>query len=38
MSNKILVVEDEENILEAIKYALTKEGYEVHTAQDGEAA
>ena len=38
MSNKILVVEDEENILEAIKYALTKEGYEVHTAVDGEAA
>jgi len=38
MSNKILVVEDEENILEAIKYALTKEGYEVYTAVDGEEA
>ena len=35
---KILVVEDEENILEAVKYSLTKEGYEVHGATDGESA
>ena len=33
---KILVVEDEENILEAIKYSLLKEGYEVYGASDGE--
>ena len=33
---KILVVEDEENILEAIKYSLSKEGYEVYGASDGE--
>ena len=35
---KILVVEDEENILEAIKYSLSKEGYEVHGVSDGESA
>ena len=33
---KILVIEDEENILEAIKYSLTREGYEVYGAIDGE--
>ena len=33
---KILVIEDEENILEAIKYSLTREGYEVYGATDGE--
>ncbi len=33
---KILVVDDEENILEAIKYSLSKEGYEVYGASDGE--
>ena len=33
---KILIVEDEENILEAIKYSLSKEGYEVYGASDGE--
>ncbi|MEX2599021.1 MAG: response regulator transcription factor, partial [Dehalococcoidia bacterium] len=31
----VLVVEDEENILEALKYNLEREGYEVHTANDG---
>jgi DNA-binding response OmpR family regulator len=31
----VLVVEDEENILEAIKYNLEREGYEVRTAIDG---
>ena len=35
---KILVVEDEENILEAVKYSLSKYGYEVHGASDGESA
>ncbi len=34
----VLVVDDEENILEAIKYTLVKEGYKVLTANDGEAA
>ena len=33
---KILVIEDEENILEAIKYSLIREGYEVYGATDGE--
>jgi len=32
----ILVVEDEENLLEALKYSLKKEGYSVLTAGDGE--
>ena len=33
---KVLVVEDEENLLEALKYNLEKEGYSVLTAVDGE--
>lgn len=32
----VLVVEDEENILEALRYSLEREGYAVHTASDGE--
>ena len=32
----VLVVEDEENILEAIRYNLEREGYRVLAAQDGE--
>ena len=37
MSNeKILIIEDEENILEAVKYTLTQEGYDVFTSVDGE--
>jgi len=32
----VLIVEDEENILEAVKYNLEKEGYRVITAVDGE--
>ena len=32
----ILVVEDEENLLQALKYKLEKEGYSVLTAGDGE--
>jgi two-component system, OmpR family, response regulator len=35
MKNKILVVEDDPNILEALKYNLGKEGYETITAVDG---
>lgn len=34
---KILVVEDEEDILELIKYNLIKDGYQVSTAMTGEA-
>ena len=33
---KILIIEDEENILEAVKYTLTQEGYDVFTSVDGE--
>lgn len=32
----VLVVEDEENLLEALRYNLEHEGYAVHTAIDGE--
>ena len=31
----VLVVEDEENLLEALRYNLEREGYQVHTASDG---
>jgi len=34
---KILVVDDEEDILEILKYNLEKEGFEVKTASDGNA-
>ena len=34
--SKILVIEDEENILEALKYNLEREGYGVLLASDGE--
>ena len=35
-SEKILIIEDEENILEAVKYTLTQEGNDVFTSVDGE--
>ncbi|MBV6428841.1 MAG: Alkaline phosphatase synthesis transcriptional regulatory protein PhoP [Haliscomenobacter sp.] len=35
-NNKILIVDDEPDILEFLKYNLEKEGYEVLTANDGE--
>ena len=35
MSNKILIVEDDPNILEVLKYNLGKEGYATFTAIDG---
>jgi len=38
MSDKILIVEDDPNLLETIKYNLRKEGYVVVTASDGEQA
>ncbi|MBQ4347744.1 MAG: response regulator transcription factor [Firmicutes bacterium] len=36
MANKILVVDDESNIVKIIKFNLEKEGFEVITAKDGE--
>src|SRR5687767_15746827 len=36
--HKVLVVDDEEPILELLKYNLEKNGYEVKTAQDGARA
>ncbi len=38
MADKVLIVEDDANLLEAIKYNLHKEGYDVATAGDGEQA
>jgi DNA-binding response OmpR family regulator len=38
MSPRILVVDDEEAIVDAVSYALRGEGYEVECGRDGEAA
>ena len=38
MSHRILLVDDEPDILEFVKYTLVKEGYEVFTAQNGAEA
>jgi len=38
VGNKVLVVEDDQTLLEALKYNLTKESYEVVTATDGAQA
>lgn len=35
---KILVVDDEQNIVDVVKAYLEKEGFEVVTAMDGETA
>ncbi len=37
MAHTVLVVEDEANLLAALEYNLGREGYEVLTAEDGEA-
>jgi two-component system alkaline phosphatase synthesis response regulator PhoP len=37
-SQKVLVVDDEEPILELLKYNLEKQGYDVRTATDGQVA
>lgn len=36
--HKILIVDDEEDILEFLSYNLNKEGYQVFTAADGNTA
>ncbi len=38
MTQRILIVEDEPAILDALAYTLRGEGYEVETAEDGESA
>ncbi|MBF0544020.1 MAG: response regulator [Candidatus Riflebacteria bacterium] len=38
MTNKILVVDDEEDLLELVKYNLTKEGFDVECVTSGEEA
>ncbi|KRN28662.1 response regulator [Lactobacillus selangorensis] len=38
MAKKILVVDDEKPISDIVKFNLTKEGYDVYTAYDGEEA
>jgi len=38
MGKTILVVEDDANLLDVVRYNLTKEGYDVHTARDGQTA
>ena len=35
MGYKILLIDDEADILEFVKYNLEKDGYEVHTATNG---
>lgn len=35
MSHRILLVDDEDDILEFVRYNLQREGYEVYTARDG---
>ena len=38
MAKKVLIVDDEPNIVTALDYLLRRTGYEVHAAPDGEAA
>jgi DNA-binding response OmpR family regulator len=38
MAKKVLIVDDEPNIVTALDYLLRRTGYEVHVAPDGEAA
>ena len=38
MATKILVVDDEKNIVKGIRFSLLQDGYDVDTAYDGEEA
>jgi two-component system phosphate regulon response regulator PhoB len=38
MGYRVLLIEDEPNIIEAISYILTKDGWTVHTHSNGETA
>ena len=38
MNHRILLVDDEIDILEFVRYNLVREGYEVYTAQNGAEA
>ena len=38
MTTKILIADDEPNILLSIEYLMKREGYEVHVARDGQQA
>ena len=38
MNSKILVVDDEQNLVDALQYSLRAEGHEVLSANDGEEA
>ena len=38
MSRKILIADDEPNIVAALEYLLKQRGYDVHTARDGNEA
>ena len=38
MATKVLVVDDEKNIVKGIRFSLLQDGYEVDTAYDGEEA
>jgi Response regulator containing CheY-like receiver, AAA-type ATPase, and DNA-binding domains len=38
MPGRVLLIEDEPNIIEAISFILTRDGWTVHTHSDGETA
>ena len=38
MARRVLLIEDEPNIIEAISFILSRDGFTVHTHQDGETA
>lgn len=38
MGQRVLLIEDEPNIIEAISYILSRDGWTVHTHSDGETA
>jgi DNA-binding response OmpR family regulator len=38
MGRRVLLIEDEPNIIEAISFILSKDGWTVHTHADGETA